>query len=81
MDELRKLRSLGVSTAQSGLHCRRNFVRYRRICLVSAGPENFTSCTYLDRRGLDGVPHVVPKTWLLWAVGVALSCWIYVKWN
>ena len=26
-------------------------------------------------------PYAVSQTWLLWAVGVALSCWLYVKWN
>lgn len=26
-------------------------------------------------------PYAVPQTWLLWAVGLALSCWVYAKWS
>lgn len=26
-------------------------------------------------------PYAVSQSWLLWAVGIALSCWVYVKWN
>ncbi|UUZ64443.1 hypothetical protein LP417_05035 [Polaromonas sp. P1-6] len=31
--------------------------------------------------GLMVYPYAVPQTWLLWVVGVAFSCWVYVKWN
>lgn len=30
---------------------------------------------------LHTYPYAIPQTWLLWAVGVALSCWVYAKWN
>jgi hypothetical protein len=26
-------------------------------------------------------PYAVQQTWLMWAVGAALSVWVYVKWN
>lgn len=26
-------------------------------------------------------PYVVPATWMLWAIGIALCAWLYVKWN
>lgn len=31
--------------------------------------------------GLMLYPYVVSQTWLLWAVGIALCGWLYVKWN
>jgi hypothetical protein len=26
-------------------------------------------------------PYVIGETWLLWAVGVGLSAWVFAKWN
>ncbi len=26
-------------------------------------------------------PYVIYETWLLWALGIALCGWVYVKWN
>lgn len=26
-------------------------------------------------------PYAVSETWLLWAIGVALCVWVYVKWS
>lgn len=26
-------------------------------------------------------PYVVPVTWMMWAVGLALCAWLYAKWN
>ena len=26
-------------------------------------------------------PYAVSQSWLLWVLGIALSCWVYVKWN
>ena len=26
-------------------------------------------------------PYVIPVTWMMWAVGIALCAWLYAKWN
>ncbi|HOE41390.1 MAG TPA: hypothetical protein PLB25_07145 [Rhodoferax sp.] len=26
-------------------------------------------------------PYVVPQTWLLWAIGAALSAWVFASWK
>lgn len=26
-------------------------------------------------------PYVIPVTWMLWAVGIALCAWLYAKWD
>jgi hypothetical protein len=26
-------------------------------------------------------PYAISQTWLLWAVGIALCGWLYLKWN
>lgn len=31
--------------------------------------------------GLMLYPYAVTETWMLWAVGVALCVWVYLKWN
>ena len=30
---------------------------------------------------LMAYPYAVSQTWLLWVVGIALSAWLYTKWD
>lgn len=26
-------------------------------------------------------PYIVSETWMLWAIGLALCCWVYAQWT
>ena len=81
MDELKNLEGLGLvlpspayiaGAILSGIV---GYVSFRRGRKTSRPAHTWIGVALMV------YPYVVPQTWLLWAVGLAFSCWVYVKWN
>ncbi|MDO8264531.1 MAG: hypothetical protein Q7T21_15100 [Gallionella sp.] len=81
MDELKNLESFGLVLPSPAyilgaiLFGIVGYVAFRR------GRKASTSALTWTGIALMMYPYVVPQTWLLWVVGIALSGWLYAKWN
>lgn len=81
MDELKTLGSFGLVLPSPAyilgaiLFGIVGYVAFRR------GRKTSTSALTWTGVALMMYPYVVPQTWLLWVVGIALSGWLYAKWN
>jgi hypothetical protein len=81
MDELKTLEALGfvwpspAYVAGAILFGIIGYVAFRR------GRRMLRSALTWSGVALMVYPYAVPQTWLLWVVGVLLSCWVYAKWN
>lgn len=81
MEELKKLEALGlvlpspvymVGAIVFGIV---GYISFRRGRKLSNSALTWTGVILML------YPYAVSQSWLLWAVGIALSCWVYVKWN
>lgn len=81
MNELKQLESLGLSLPTPAyifgalLFGIIGWVVFRRGRKTSHAMLTWTGVALMM------YPYAVSDTWLLWAVGVALCAWVYVKWN
>ena len=81
MNELQQLESLGLTLpspaylAGAILFGIFGYVAYRR------GRKTTESALTWSGLALMLYPYGVSQTWLLWAVGSALTLWVYLKWN
>ena len=81
MNELKNLEALGLVLPSPAYIT--GAILFGILGLVAFRRGRKTSRSALTWTGvaLMVYPYAVPQTWLLWAVGAALSCWVYVKWN
>lgn len=81
MNELKQLESMGMTLPSPAylfgaiLFGIIGYVAYRRGKAVSRSELKWLGL------GLMVYPYAVSATWMLWAVGIALSAWVYFKWN
>lgn len=81
MNELQQLESLGLTLpspaylAGAILFGIFGYVAYRR------GRKTTEPALTWSGLALMLYPYGVSQTWLLWAVGSALTLWVYLKWN
>jgi hypothetical protein len=81
MDELKNLESLGLVLPSPAylvgalLFGLLGYVAFRQGRKTSSASLTWTGVA------LMAFPYVVPQTGLLWAVGVSLCGWVYVKWR
>lgn len=81
MNELQQLESLGLTLPSPAylvgaiLFGIFGYVAYRR------GRKTTESALTWSGLALMLYPYGVSQTWLLWAVGSALTLWVYLKWN
>lgn len=81
MNELKQLESMGL-TLPSPVYLLGailfgivGYVAWRRGKVVSRSEFKWVGFT------LMAYPYAISETWMLWAVGIALSAWLYAKWN
>ncbi|OGA98956.1 MAG: hypothetical protein A3E79_08290 [Burkholderiales bacterium RIFCSPHIGHO2_12_FULL_61_11] len=81
MNDLKNLESLGL--VLPSLAYIAGAILFGILGYVAFRPGRKTSTSSLTWTGVALMlyPYAVTQTWLLWAVGVALCGWLYVKWN
>ena len=81
MNELKQLESMGLALPSPAyllgaiLFGIIGYVAWRRGKVVSRSELKWGGLA------LMAYPHAISETWMLWAVGIALSAWLYAKWN
>jgi len=81
MNELKQLESLGLVLPSPAyilgaiLFGIIGYVAFRRGRKRSQGHLTWTGVALML------YPYAIDETWLLWALGVALCGWLYLKWN
>ena len=79
MNELKNLEALGLGLPSPAYIAGALF--FGLLGLVAFRRGRGTSRPALTWTGvaLMVYPYAVPQTWLLWTIGLAFSCWVYVK--
>ena len=81
MNELKQLESMGLTLPSPAyllgaiLFGIIGYVAWRRGKVVARSELKWVGFT------LMAYPYAISETWMLWAVGIALSAWLYAKWN
>lgn len=81
MNELKNLDALGVVLPSPAYIAGAILFGILGLVAFRRGRKNSRSALTWMGVVLMVYPYAISKTWLLWAVGVVLSCWVYVKWN
>ena len=81
MNELKQLQSMGLVLPSPAylfgalLFGLIGYVAYRRGKVVSRSELKWTGLALML------YPYAVSESWILWAVGVALTAWLYARWS
>jgi apolipoprotein N-acyltransferase len=81
MNELKNLEALGLVLPSPAYIAGAIFFGILGLVAFRRGRKTSRSALTWPGFALMVYPYVIPQTWLLWTFGVALSCWVYVKWN
>lgn len=80
MNELKQLESLGLVLPSPAYIL--GAIVFGIIGYVAFRRGRKTSLAALTWGGVALMlyPYAVSETWMLWSIGIALCCWLYVKW-
>ena len=81
MNELKNLEALGLVLPSPAYIAGAIFFGILGLAAFQRGRKTSRSALIWTGVALMIYPYGVPQTWLLWAIGLALTCWVYVKWN
>ena len=81
MNELKNLEALGFVLPSPAYIAGAIVFGILGLAAFQRGRKTSRSALTWTGAALMIYPYGVPQTWLLWTLGLALSCWVYVKWN